>query len=669
MAIGSSTLGLLFKIGVDTSAIGSAFKEGLFDGAIKGSKDFEKSASTALERVGNSLQRTRSGFEELIGGDVLEGTIRLSRQFGVLAVGLGAVAVAGLAVKKSIEGILDVADKVGTDSKEDFEELQKSMARVGEQVTLLDHGLSQELVKAAGDVKTAFDAMFLEMLRKEGPALILLFKTIVDYIHNVLIPATDTWVKRQVEGIIQFIGLVRGLQAIQNLPEGLMGTDLRDFGKIIQSYVAQTRTELEGLTASLAGTTGTFNDHTKAVKTHITALKDLTQAQLEANEAARAFALLREKAAAEEEEINRELKAQAIDPDEAFARRLAIQQNITNAERDLLDAEKRRIELEVQGENNRTDALEANENKRKILEEQDAARQKELSDQATEDWNKYTEARLKQLDTILKRGQEVGDAVVKSQARAAQPIPGAGAGIPGLPDDATIQKGLDDAFKHYESFFERLKEGAASAGKVVRDELAQATENLPVAIVHAFEDAFKSLLDTFIKTGHTGPAVMRQFVSQVLQSIALLASQLAALAFGYALLMLAFQNYHDAALAAAAGIALSALAIGLGYASRAAAPSQAGQAAGGGGFGGTAAEPPGTVTINQGAGSGLGIQLQQLNALNNISNTLSTASPGDVVTRGAEQNPVAIGQANNEAARRDGTVSREFLQISGLRTA
>jgi hypothetical protein len=30
---------------------------------------------------------------------------------------------------------------------------------------------------------------------------------------------------------------------------------------------------------------------------------------------------------------------------------------------------------------------------------------------------------------------------------------------------------------------------------------------------------------------------------------------------------------------------------------------------------------------------------------------------------------MAVGQANNEAARRDGSVSREFLQISGLRTA
>ena len=90
-----------------------------------------------------------------------------------------------------------------------------------------------------------------------------------------------------------------------------------------------------------------------------------------------------------------------------------------------------------------------------------------------------------------------------------------------------------------------------------------------------------------------------------------------------------------------------------------------GDAAGaaGGGFGGSTAAP-GTVTINQGSPGMLGIQL-----LSDIHSMLSTASPGDVVTRGADQNPVAIGQANNEASRRDGSISREFLQISGLRTA
>ena len=289
------------------------------------------------------------------------------------------------------------------------------------------------------------------------------------------------------------------------------------------------------------------------------------------------------------------------------------------------------------------------------------------------DERKADEDKLKRIDKILQGTKDI-DAIIK--ARAVEAPPGAPLAVegqvPGLPSDADIQKGLDEAFKHYESFFQRLKEGIADVATQWRDKLNQAITDLPTHIVEAFTNSFESLLDTFIKTGHTGPAVMKQFVSQVLQSIALLAAQLAALAFGYALLMLAFQNYHDAALAAAAGIALTALAIGLGYASRAVAPSSASSAAGGGSFGGGAGQAPGTVTINQGSGASLGIQAQTLAVMSDVRDHLSnitTAPPGDILQRGADQNPMAVGQANNEAARRDGTVSREFLQISGLRTA
>lgn len=71
------------------------------------------------------------------------------------------------------------------------------------------------------------------------------------------------------------------------------------------------------------------------------------------------------------------------------------------------------------------------------------------------------------------------------------------------------------------------------------------------------------------------------------------------------------------------------------------------------------------MTINQGGGTTLGILLSINDHLSNI----TTAPPGDILQRGADQNPMAVGQANNEASRRDGSISREFLQISGLRTA
>jgi hypothetical protein len=680
MAIGSNSLALLFKIGVDASDaekqlaglgkvasdIGTAFKQGLGEGAVKGAKDFEQATTGALQRVGNSLQQTRSGLENLFRGDVLEGTTQLVRQFGVLAVGLGAIAAAGLAAKKSIEGILDVAEKVGTDSKEDFEEFQASIARVGGQVTLLDHALGQELVKSAGDVKSAFDKMFVKMLEIEGPALILLFKDIVKFINGPLTTASDNWAKRQVEGIIQFIALGRALDAYFNLP-----SNLRTFGmfqKITPAYIEQVRRELEGLTASFQGATGSFDTDDKATKT-IKATKDLTQAQLEANEAARDFALLREKAASEQAEINRQLKAGAIDPDEALARRLAIQQTLFNFERDFLDAEKARIEAEVQGENRRTDALEDNANKRKILEDKDAAAQKALSDQATEDWNKYTQARLKQLDTILKRGQEVGDAVVKAQARAAQDIPGGGTGIPGLPDPGAVDDQLKAIHDSFNTFFQQLEDGFNKSGTV----FSSFTE-LAIGALEGVAKAAEETFAAFILTGQLGAAAFKRFVAQIIATVAVESAVKAVFEFAEAAASMAVGDisgfikhtaaanmYLDVAVVAAAAGAIIGATGGLGGGAT------AGAAAAGGGFGGAGSEPPGTVTINQGGPGTLGVQL--LSSIDQHLSNITTAPAGDVLQRGAEQNPMVVGQANNEAARRDGTVSREFLQISGLRTA
>jgi hypothetical protein len=677
MAVGSSTLGLLFKIGVDTSgaqkevnSLTSAFKDGLGKGAAQGVKDFETAATGAFHRVGTALNQTRSGLESLFHGDVIGGTTQLGRQFGVLAVGLGAVAAAGLAVKKSIEGILDVAEKVGTDSKEDFEEFQKAIARVGGQVTLLDHALAQELLKSAKDVKSAFDNMFVKMLEIEGPALILLFNNIVKFINGPLTTASDNWAKRQVEGIIQFIALGRSLDAYFNLPRNLRTFDM--FQKITPAYIEQVRRELEGLTASFQGATGTF-DPGKATKV----AKDASDAA-ERERKAR-LALLeadnkREQQIYEATALSAKLgyMGGALTAAEATTIELIARQKLMaelekNAEEEsqlnkkkgetATEAAKRELDLAIKRVELQKDFVAEGQKFQEELNKADAQQRKN------------DEERLKRLDKILETTEKL-DQIVRGQARAPQPIPGGGTGIPGLLDPAEIQRQLDEAHKKITSFLETLKQGFADAAQRIQDDLSQAIHNLPYDLVHTLTDAFEHLLDVFIQTGKTGPSVMKQFVSAVLQSVALLAAHLSALAFAYALLMLAFQNYHDAAIAAAAGVALAAVAIGIGLAARAVAPSQAGAAAGGGSFGGGAAtQAPGTVTINQGAGSGLGIQLQQLNALNNISNTLSTASPGDVVTRGAEQNPVAIGQANNEAARRDGTVSREFLQISGLRTA
>jgi hypothetical protein len=274
--------------------------------------------------------------------------------------------------------------------------------------------------------------------------------------------------------------------------------------------------------------------------------------------------------------------------------------------------------------------------------------------------------------------KEIGE-IVKDLAKLAQPVPAGGGGgpIPGapaaiplpVPPQAIKDLGslLDDLHRQMvQNIDDAIKLGGAWGGMTQTLKEMFSLQN----IADQFVLTMKSMLDTFIQTGHTGPAVLRQLVAGVFRSIAEMSAEWGTFFLLMAIGFAALGDWADAAKFAAAGAGLMVLAAALGFAASKIGPSQTtNAAAAGGGFGGASSQAPGTVTVNQGATSALGIQLQQLNALNNISNTLSTASPGDVVTRGAEQNPVAIGQANNEAARRDGSVSREFLQISGLRTA
>jgi hypothetical protein len=616
MAVGSNTLGLFFKIGVDSKDaqkelsgwrkllddIGKGFVDGLGQGAAKGAKE----AANALQDTQRSLKglqtqvdQMRTGFEALTRGDVVQGVTSLSRIFGPMAVAIGAVALAGVAAAKGIEAVVDAADKVGTDSKEDFEALQESLKGVGTELTLVDHALSQEILKSLDQVKAATTALFVQLLRESGPGLIIFLNDVVKVLKES-IPLAQKFGHALLEAFVVADAALRTNEAIANLNKNLsdenkIGT-AREWWKVFKSYVTQVHSEVDALNVNLKDMTGTFQDTKGKAPRAVTEVDE-------------------------------------------FAKALA------NAQKELDKLRQGTADIIIQN-----------------LEDQLKGLNQAIAD--TFDIKKIAAFKFEMIDFAKFMTAQI-DGIIQDTAKLGQAIPGGGKDVPGLPDDATIQEGLDKAFKHYESFFERLKEGFASVGTTITDRLGKAIEELPIQIIDAFTNSFKNLLDVFIETGHTGPAVMRQFAAAVLRTIAQLASQLAALAFGYALLMLAFQDYKDAALAAAAGVALTALAVGLGYAAGKVGPSQAGAAAGGGSFGGDTTQAPGTVTINQGATSALGIQLQILDALNNI----TTAPPGDVLQRGAEQNPMVVGQANNEAARRDGTVSREFLQISGLRTA
>jgi hypothetical protein len=756
MAVGSNTLGLMFKIGVDTGDSAKQIQQMIsqmsgpelkqasaqiaqsitqLNAALRQSKNLtdEQKATyqgliqtlqqykTHVDDTAKALERntTRSlehinqlrlGFEQVFRGDLLAGAISIAKglsniQKGAenagggisallgkivswiarnpeLAVAILAVVVAtgGLvaviyAAIKAMEGMIDVAGKLATSTKDDFDDLKKSFADVGTEITKADRLISQQLTKSFKDLGTVVDTFFLQILRESGKSLTILIR---ELIADLKLLAPVFKVIGQAFNLM-FTDIAAGLITLRKLWDQGIGS--LTVGNVIGTFVASLD-EVRKKMAALSDEKITPFDPEKTKK----AKEDMTAAQLEENRLARDLALNRAQAATDEAEINNQLAKGIITANEALQRRLGIVQTISIAEKLLYDARKVRIDDDAEREARRDkqkvkivaeiNELEDAQNQRDIQLEEKAEKQAQLHRQEDKDQTTYTENRLKQIDEIISRQEKLEDVLKRQKLATGQ---GATTGaplavesqIPGMPTEAQIKKGLDDAFAHYHSFFERLKEGAKDSAKNIRDELAQAIQDLPVNVVHAFTDAFQSLLDTFIKTGHTGPAVMKQFVSQVLQSIALLASQLAALAFGYALLLLAFQDYYHAAIAAAAGIALTALAIGLGFASRAAAPSQAGQAAGGGGFGGGDATPS-QVNIGLGGANTLAISnaqfaRAQIDAINNLNNKISSMSPGDVVTIAADQKPEAFATGTLEAGRRSGAFTREFMQISGAR--
>lgn len=101
---------------------------------------------------------------------------------------VGGFVVAGAAVAAVIvttNEMLDVAKRVGTESKEDFDKLARSIKDAGFEVTALDRVMSQDLTKAADEVKAATDGLFLVLIRESGPELIQLLKNTTKFLNEL----------------------------------------------------------------------------------------------------------------------------------------------------------------------------------------------------------------------------------------------------------------------------------------------------------------------------------------------------------------------------------------------------------------------------------------------------------------------------------------------------
>jgi hypothetical protein len=676
MAVGSNALGLLFKIGVDAGDAKKAIddlKSSVSTGLVQGFKEGAGSASKELEKTGDAfsklltpLNQARRGFDEVFSGDALEGTISLTRSLGPLGIAIGGVAIAAAGLGFAIKGAIDAAQEIGTTSKDDFDELQKKVQSAGESITELQRAMAQGVVAALDKISGASTALFAKILEKDGPALIALFQEIANFITGTLIPLVDKYGDRFADMIARTIALWRVLNKEFTLGDFLKGlpTLEADFAKALADVKAQI--------AGIHPVASALVDTTKA---HAKATKDLTDAALEQAKAENALTLVRQDAAIGNKQINEDQAKGLITQEEGARRRIAVLAEVQKAEKAVLDARQKAVETDpTLLANQRAKQLDDIDTQRAVLRTQAAEAQREednktiASDQKLHDAFAAHFAKLRQeWITYAEFIHKTTDQIVEDLARQAQAVPGgAGQGpIPGAPPQIPLPAPPTGFFDDLSKVLGQSQDQFETWG--------QAVGNILLQVGQATEQVFA----TFILTGKSSGQIFKKLAADIIASIAVqsIVKAIFEVAEGFAALAQipfdptagyrASMHFHAAAIYATVGAAAAVTGLAIGAAGGLGGGGGASAAAGGGGFGGDSTAAPGTVTINQGGGTTLGILL----SINDHLSNLTTASPGDVVTRGAEQNPMVIGQANNEAARRDGTVSREFLQISGLRPA
>jgi hypothetical protein len=621
---------------------------------------------TGLSAIGmvTQINRIRRSFDELLRGDPGIAIVNIMRSMATeftkagaaATVGLGAaiavlaaIAVAALAAAKVIEGMVSTAEEIGTRSRDDFDELQKSLQRVNFQLTLADHALGQAVTQAIKDVHSAATALFVEILRESGPALIVFLNLITKMLEG-MIP-----IAKQLGALIaaNFIQLGALIQA---LVTWVLTHDVVLTYKAWATAIDSAREAADKLGKSLASQTGEF-DPVKQKKQK----EDLTEAQLKENEAQRAYNLELENSRDKLADIDRALKANAITAADAEAKRLAIQANLRNAQEDLFEAQEARIDADVKGERRRTDAFEELANERTLAEKKSEEDQKAIHDKGFADTRKQWEDYLKFIDQTLARARAIGDAVIKSTIRAGGEIPGrpdTSKAFPGLPDEKTTKAQLDAIHDQFNTFFAQLKIGFEESGTVFSSYFEFA-----IGILENFAKAVEQSFAAFIETGKFGAAAFKKMVAQIIAALAVESAIKAIFEFaeafaasargdvaGFLLHTAAANTYLKTAIVAgAAGLAIGA-AGGLGGSSTAA------------GAVTTNTTPPST-TINTGGGRGLAITPGQAfgalnDSVNNLNNKISSMSPGDVVTVAANTQPNAFATGVTNATKTNSSFSR-----------
>jgi hypothetical protein len=707
VALGTNTLGLLFKIGVDAKDVNAAL-----DSIVGQNKNLRKEIEAGMEAeskaflsLGDNVKNVtpefnklvtqanqfRRGLEEFSSGNIGAGFANLTRAAGAAGIAIGAIATAAAAAGLAIKGMLDTAEEVGTRTKEDFEELQKQLADVGFKLTEVDHAIAQGVTKSITDLKSAVTAVFVDLLRESGPALIVLLKQVTQLVKDL-----GPLIKDVVGGALRevFIQFATDVKTVRDILALLKASWLSVFAldpavfqamwdqnfKIIKAQVDKTRGELtKGLFTP--GDVDTSKQE-EAIKAQIDLLHAQTgAAKLEFDAQLR---LLKENF-----EAGSITRQQANDDaEEAGNKYLAALDHQTD--------EEKRLNAE----------LFLLQNKRALTTTELATRDTEAANQRIEDYVKMKLAVESFGDSVL-AVEEKYDSLKEKQRKLAQDIElfwvKAGEEInkavqkpveiePGLLNvqDPAIIAGIHaqaEALDPLTKAWRDLKLEVRDAAGVFTDELAAALEPTKILtdLMTGLANALQSTFENFILTGKSGAQAFRTLAAAVLSSLAVqaiayaisehakatsdTASAIDALAvgdfMGFLLYSLGAERHTHAALlwgllgagAGAAGLGIG-LAGGLGGGGASA-------AAGAGGFGGSAAEQqpsPVNITLGGNPVSTLAI------AVNKLHDKISSMSPGDVVTVAADQKPEAFAAGTLEAGRRNGAFTREFMQISGART-
>ena len=174
MAVGSNSLGLLFKVGVDAGDAQKAFQQ-----LMATNSEFRKGVEEGMRAEAQAFAGARTSMQA-----TTESAKQLGVTFNQVRVAIGQL-IGGVTLVRAFREIAQAIGEIGTRSKEDFDTLQKQVESAGGHITELQRNISQELVGAFDQLKGVSAGFMAEVIETSGPALINLLKDIAKWLTDL----------------------------------------------------------------------------------------------------------------------------------------------------------------------------------------------------------------------------------------------------------------------------------------------------------------------------------------------------------------------------------------------------------------------------------------------------------------------------------------------------